>query len=225
MAPDIEAKFKDLFTRGEWILSGGGSAHFLISEIGDQVRIVPEGSKTDNSYLISFDQIRIIMDNYDAIDIRSITKSVSSILLEHGKSSTIQVYVFGLVREFIARLKLSTDGSLTEYENNFNQRVAASAKDGQQERNERLAAANKTPGQMMTNVRIFMRNPDVVAAVLERADGICEACGEAAPFHRKSDNSPYLEVHHKVRLADNGYDTVENAEALCPNCHRKAHYG
>ncbi len=25
-------------------------------------------------------------------------------------------------------------------------------------------------------------------------------------------------------LANNGDDTVENAIALCPNCHRKAHY-
>jgi len=34
-----------------------------------------------------------------------------------------------------------------------------------------------------------------------------------------------LEVHHKVPLAEGGDDTVENAIALCPNCHRHAHYG
>ncbi|MGH8437576.1 MAG: HNH endonuclease [Pseudomonas sp.] len=33
------------------------------------------------------------------------------------------------------------------------------------------------------------------------------------------------EVHHKVRLADGGLDTVENAIAVCPNCHRQAHFG
>jgi 5-methylcytosine-specific restriction protein A len=32
-------------------------------------------------------------------------------------------------------------------------------------------------------------------------------------------------VHHRVRLADGGDDTTDNAVALCPNCHRKAHYG
>lgn len=33
------------------------------------------------------------------------------------------------------------------------------------------------------------------------------------------------EVHHKVPLSAGGDDTVENAIALCPNCHRKAHFG
>ena len=27
-----------------------------------------------------------------------------------------------------------------------------------------------------------------------------------------------------LRLADGGPDTVENAVALCPNCHRRLHY-
>jgi 5-methylcytosine-specific restriction protein A len=34
-----------------------------------------------------------------------------------------------------------------------------------------------------------------------------------------------LEVHHKIRLADGGFDTVENAIAVCPNCHRQCHHG
>ncbi|WP_413817679.1 HNH endonuclease [Pseudomonas viridiflava] len=33
-----------------------------------------------------------------------------------------------------------------------------------------------------------------------------------------------MEVHHKIRLADGGLDTLENAVALCPNCHRATHY-
>ena len=46
-----------------------------------------------------------------------------------------------------------------------------------------------------------------------------------APFNRDSNDTEYLEVHHKLPLAENGDDTVENAIALCPNCHRHAHYG
>ncbi|HXU34436.1 MAG TPA: HNH endonuclease [Thermoanaerobaculia bacterium] len=34
-----------------------------------------------------------------------------------------------------------------------------------------------------------------------------------------------MEVHHRIRLAYGGEDTVENAVALCPNCHREAHHG
>ncbi|MFJ5366858.1 HNH endonuclease [Pectobacterium punjabense] len=71
----------------------------------------------------------------------------------------------------------------------------------------------------------FIRNPDVVAEVLIRANGKCERCDSNAPFLRRRDNTPYLEVHHKTPLAEGGEDTVENTTALCPNCHRYLHYG
>jgi len=93
------------------------------------------------------------------------------------------------------------------------------------ERKSRLALAPKKPRRILTLTTQYYRNQDVVVEVLDRADGCCEACKEPAPFSRSSDGSPYLEVHHKVRLADGGEDSVENAIALCPNCHREAHYG
>ncbi|HVM50341.1 MAG TPA: HNH endonuclease signature motif containing protein [Candidatus Acidoferrum sp.] len=93
------------------------------------------------------------------------------------------------------------------------------------ERRRRLAAASKKPQQLRIITIGFRRNPDVVAEVLFRAGGKCERCNRRAPFRRASDGRPYLEVHHSIRLADGGNDTVENAIALCPNCHRKAHYG
>jgi len=45
-----------------------------------------------------------------------------------------------------------------------------------------------------------------------------------APF-KKTDGDPYLEVHHIKQLAKGGPDTAMNAVALCPNCHKEAHYG
>lgn len=71
----------------------------------------------------------------------------------------------------------------------------------------------------------FRRNAHVVTEVLKRANGICEACKQPAPFLRQTDRSPYLEVHHRTPLAEGGHDTVANAQVLCPNCHRKAHHG
>jgi 5-methylcytosine-specific restriction protein A len=71
----------------------------------------------------------------------------------------------------------------------------------------------------------FVRNPDVVAEVRIRANGKCEVCKKAAPFLRRSDGTHYLEVHHVKQLANDGDDTVENALAVCPNCHREKHYG
>ncbi|WP_066965960.1 HNH endonuclease [Microbulbifer sp. Q7] len=93
------------------------------------------------------------------------------------------------------------------------------------ERKARLKNAKKKPDKRRCFVDVFVRNPDVVAEVLSRANGTCENCGNEAPFIRRSNGEPYLEVHHKIRLADDGEDSVENAIALCPNCHRMAHYG
>ncbi|OLU13203.1 hypothetical protein BVH01_22925 [Pseudomonas sp. PA1(2017)] len=44
-----------------------------------------------------------------------------------------------------------------------------------------------------------------------------------APFVRP-DGRAFLEVHHMTRLADDGPDLPANVAALCPNCHRRAHY-
>ncbi|WP_271271089.1 HNH endonuclease [Aliamphritea hakodatensis] len=68
------------------------------------------------------------------------------------------------------------------------------------------------------------RDPNVKAWVLQNAKGICESCCEPSPFESYS-GEPFLEVHHLRRLADKGSDTVTNAVALCPNCHRELHYG
>ena len=55
-----------------------------------------------------------------------------------------------------------------------------------------------------------------------RAAGICEGCRLPAPF-QNLDGQGFLEVHHLMRLADDGPDTPINVCALCPNCHRRAH--
>jgi predicted HNH restriction endonuclease len=94
-----------------------------------------------------------------------------------------------------------------------------------EERAEKLRLANPKPDTKSVEVVVFKRNAYVVLEVLERANGICERCKKSAPFLTDKDNRPYLEVHHKIPLAENGDDTVANAIALCPNCHRHAHYG
>jgi len=95
----------------------------------------------------------------------------------------------------------------------------------QNQRQARLATAKRLPDVRPVVVLSFRRNPDVVAEVLERANGHCEDCSMPAPFNRKSDGTPFLEVHHLLMLAHGGEDVVENAKALCPNCHRRQHYG
>lgn len=92
-------------------------------------------------------------------------------------------------------------------------------------RADRLLLASKIPKKISVTIEQFERNPDVVDEVLYRAKGMCGYCKMPAPFIRSSDGEPYLEVHHIKFLSQGGEDTVDNAIALCPNCHRKAHFG
>ena len=101
----------------------------------------------------------------------------------------------------------------------------SSKQDSGNERLQRLAEAPTKPREIQVISRGFARNADVVVEVLLRANGVCEGCKKDAPFLRRKDNTPYLEVHHKVQLANGGHDTVKNAIALCPNCHREMHFG
>lgn len=79
------------------------------------------------------------------------------------------------------------------------------------------------PPRVSTAVERIVRDPVVKAWVLNAAAGHCENCGLPAPFVQE-DGTPYLEVHHIKWLALGGSDTVTNAVALCPNCHRKFHH-
>lgn len=118
-------------------------------------------------------------------------------------------------------------GALTSYDteiHKLNLAIKKSQKSSKKERQKRLRCALKKPRTIQVIQTLFQRNTDVIAEILDRANGFCERCGSAAPFISSATGQPYLEVHHKTRLADGGYDTVKNAIALCPNCHRHEHY-
>ena len=83
---------------------------------------------------------------------------------------------------------------------------------------------NLVPNTSTVATTQFARDPRVKAWVLNEAKGVCEVCDSKSPFY-SSDGLPYLEVHHLRQLANGGSDIVENAVALCPNCHRELHYG
>lgn len=69
---------------------------------------------------------------------------------------------------------------------------------------------------------IYVRDPYIAEYAKNRAKGICQLCGQKAPFNDK-DGNPYLESHHIIWLSKGGDDSIENTVALCPNCHRKMH--
>lgn len=111
------------------------------------------------------------------------------------------------------------------YYSKLNAEVSSLVQKSPEELKDRAGSAPAIPGTLTITTTIYKRNPNVIAYALLRANGHCERCGDAAPFFRASDGSPYLEVHHQVPLSEGGEDTIENTLALCPNCHREAHFG
>ena len=84
-----------------------------------------------------------------------------------------------------------------------------------------VSAESRDAVQRRSNTRHRSRAIKMYAD--KRADGICEGCSAAAPF-RTSGDRPYLETHHIRRLSDGGPDHPRWVVAVCPNCHRRAHY-
>lgn len=78
--------------------------------------------------------------------------------------------------------------------------------------------------EITVTTKSFYRDPDVGIYAKKRANGICECCELKAPFI-KQDGTPYLETHHLIPLAEGGEDSIQNVCAVCPNCHRRLHYG
>lgn len=68
------------------------------------------------------------------------------------------------------------------------------------------------------------RSVQIKKYALLRAKGKCENCEKEAPFVNL-DDIPFLEVHHIFSLSDDGPDHPVNVAAICPNCHKEAHYG
>jgi predicted HNH restriction endonuclease len=58
----------------------------------------------------------------------------------------------------------------------------------------------------------------------QRANGVCECCGDPAPFTDEN-GSPYLETHHVDELGEGGEDSPDKVVAICPNCHKQLHHG
>ncbi|MFC4201580.1 HNH endonuclease [Candidimonas humi] len=120
--------------------------------------------------------------------------------------------------------KLREMATFDETSLSLEQQVTNALEDSPDTRAQRLLHAPTMPEQRVVLARTFKRNPDVIAEALLAAKGVCQGCGQVAPFLRP-DGRPYLEVHHRKALAEGGADTPENAVALCPNCHRERHYG
>lgn len=81
------------------------------------------------------------------------------------------------------------------------------------------------PPKRIRQISDFVRDPYIVAAALARAEDQCEMPKCKSQLFQRDDDRSYLEVHHIVPLGEGGDDTLINAAALCPSCHRELHFG
>ena len=86
-----------------------------------------------------------------------------------------------------------------------------------------LAAAAPAQAVQQAVRSVYRRSRAVRDYVLARAAGRCEGCAAPAPF-QTAEGRPYLEPHHILRLSDGGPDDPRHVAAVCPNCHRRAHF-
>jgi 5-methylcytosine-specific restriction protein A len=178
--------------------------------------------RTLNAYSTELYLNGIRHDHGDAFARNALYAVRAHIVYYQGISGARSPGITALCDRFETELGSET---LAENQRAFEAAVEASELLSPDDRTAAIAKWPSKPSKKSVTTTAYIRNPHVVAAVLSRAAGKCEACMNGAPFNRKSDGSPYLEVHHKTQLASGGDDTVENAIALCPNCHRRHHYG
>lgn len=210
-----------LFRVNDVIASGGGKIEFCVTEIlDDRIRVrSTSSSKKDRLW---FHKLAVVLETFDSIDPNRIHSSIVDIYNSRKINFTQnETYLYGFAREYRKRAGVAT---LQDYESELEDRVKYSKSLSRIERLARIKATARLPQKVLVTTVAYRRSADVIAEVMQRANGVCEHCHKNAPFCRR-DGQPYLEVHHVIQLAQGGEDTVDNAVAVvCPNCHRRAHY-
>ncbi|MDJ0391637.1 HNH endonuclease [Roseomonas sp. E05] len=130
-----------------------------------------------------------------------------------------QVYIFPLRLEGGGKRPVPEHRDLEEIETERARRLAHLSTEELARR--AALGGRQRPGAREVRTAQYDRDPAVAELAKRLARGICDLCGRPAPF--AVDGVPYLECHHVVHLAKDGPDTIENAVALCPNCHRRMH--
>lgn len=194
----------------------------------EKVKLTAEEIRNDKEYWVKQDKYEDSLAG-SFIRLRLLKKSNNELLdfvhlRENGLNGAPQgkIKLNGELLDYIeSNFKLLFSEVILEYEINVKKSLSMDSK----LRKERIQKAPKNPKKVAVITYVYERSAYIVAEALIRANGVCEKCHSSAPFVRKKDKTPYLEVHHKIRLSDGGDDRIENVLALCPNCHREAHYG
>ena len=89
---------------------------------------------------------------------------------------------------------------------------------------ERLLSEVQRRGRRPSSSFVYERDPAIKAFAKRRSQYRCEMPDCHYVGFAKPNGELYIEVHHIVPLATEGGDIISNVAALCPNCHKKAHY-
>lgn len=148
-------------------------------------------------------------------------------IIRRSKAHTFTDADFKAIAEALGKLKGKSNRTAWKYLGQFMPPV---------ERRQRLAGMNAiavddavddlgtdSPAYTTYTGKRYARDPAVRVAVLQRARGRCEYCGEMG--FKCADGSRYLECHHILALANEGADRMSNVIAICPGEHREAHFG
>ncbi len=88
-----------------------------------------------------------------------------------------------------------------------------------------LPKTSHQPARTQVSTFVFQRSALVKAIARVRAKFRCEMPECVTPSFPTISDEPYSEVHHLLRLADGGKDTIENVVCVCANHHRELHVG
>ncbi len=88
----------------------------------------------------------------------------------------------------------------------------------------RASSINTRPNQESRTINSYPRNNILRTYIKERSNYSCEMPTCDYIGFEKENGQRYIEVHHVQPLSEGGEDSIENAAALCPTCHRKLHY-
>ncbi|WZE72493.1 HNH endonuclease [Macrococcus sp. CCM 2573] len=83
---------------------------------------------------------------------------------------------------------------------------------------------------IVNNIKRYKRNLLEVRKAKDSANYTCEFDNNHVTFQNSYDNKPFIEAHHLIPMATQGLfeyniDFADNIICLCPNCHRRIHYG
>lgn len=87
---------------------------------------------------------------------------------------------------------------------------------------QRISSAPRSASTRQVVTNVYERDQNIAEYAKRHAGGRCQLCEQPGPFIGL-DGRLFLEVHHIEWLSKGGSDTIDNAAALCPNCHRKMH--